>query len=170
MATLKPLLDQLMKRQDLTRAQAETAMRTIIEGVDPCQIAALLVLLQAKGETPSEVAGMVSVMREHMVHVDPGGTCIDIVGTGGDGHHTVNFSTAASVVAAACGARVAKHGNRSVSSQCGSADVLEAATLNVGLQVGRAVEMAAAIVAWAVVRACVVVQETAARLDVALGC
>jgi len=126
MATLKPLIDQLMKRQDLTRAQAETAMRTIIEGVDPCQIAALLVLLQAKGETPSEVAGMVSVMREHMVHVDPGGTCIDIVGTGGDGHHTVNFSTAASVVAAACGARVAKHGNRSVSSQCGSADVLEA--------------------------------------------
>lgn len=68
---------------------------------------------------------MVSVMREHMVSVNPGGTCIDIVGTGGDGHHTVNFSTAASVVAAACGAKVAKHGNRSVSSQCGSADVLE---------------------------------------------
>jgi len=124
MATLKPFINQLMERKDLTRDQAESAMRAIIEGVDPCQTASLLVLLQAKGETPSEVAGMVSVMREHMVRVN-GGTCIDIVGTGGDGHHTVNFSTAASVVAAACGARVAKHGNRSVSSQCGSADVLE---------------------------------------------
>ena len=125
MAGLKSQIDLLIARRDLTRDQAETAMRTIIEGVDPCQTAALLVLLQAKGETPSEVAGMVSVMREHMVRVTPPGPCIDIVGTGGDGHHTVNFSTAASVVAAACGACVAKHGNRSVSSQCGSADVLE---------------------------------------------
>uniref|UniRef100_A0A7S2FP51 anthranilate phosphoribosyltransferase n=1 Tax=Haptolina brevifila TaxID=156173 RepID=A0A7S2FP51_9EUKA len=105
--------------------ESEAAMRDIITGVDPCQTSAFLVLLRAKGETPSEVAGMVSVMREHMVRVNSGGACIDIVGTGGDGYHTVNFSTAASLVAAACGARVAKHGNRSVSSQCGSADVLE---------------------------------------------
>ena len=125
MATLKPQIEKVMARSDLTRAEAEAAMRAIIGGVDPCQTAALLVLMQAKGETPSEVAGMVTVMREHMVPVNSGGTCIDIVGTGGDGHHTVNFSTAASVIAAACGARVAKHGNRSVSSQCGSADVLE---------------------------------------------
>jgi len=67
----------------------------------------------------------VTAMRDHMVPVKPGGTVVDIVGTGGDGHHTVNFSTAASFVAASCGARVAKHGNRSVSSSCGSADVLE---------------------------------------------
>jgi len=125
MASLKPFIEQLMAKVDLTRAEAEMAMRTIVQGVDPCQTAALLVLLQSKGETPSEVAGMVSVMREHMVAVKPSRTCIDIVGTGGDGHHTVNFSTAASIVAAACGACVAKHGNRSVSSQCGSADVLE---------------------------------------------
>lgn len=122
---LKPLIEALVARRDLTRAEAESGMRGIIAGVDPCQTSAFLLLLRAKGETPSEVAGMVSVMREHMVTVDPGGSCIDIVGTGGDGHHTVNFSTAASIVAAACGACVAKHGNRSVSSQCGSADVLE---------------------------------------------
>mgnify|MGYP006103328139 FL=1 len=80
-----------------------------------------------QGETPSEVAALVSVMRKHMNVVDGGPTpCLDIVGTGGDGHHTVNFSTAAAVVAAACGVRVAKHGNRSVSSKSGSADVLEA--------------------------------------------
>ena len=122
---LKPLIEALVTRRDLTREEAESGMRGIIAGVDPCQTSAFLLLLRAKGETPSEVAGMVSVMREHMVTVDPGGSCVDIVGTGGDGHHTVNFSTAASIVAAACGACVAKHGNRSVSSQCGSADVLE---------------------------------------------
>ena len=125
MATLKALIDALLAKRDLSREEAETAMRTIIQGVEPCQTAALLVLLQAKGETPSEVAGMASVMREHMVAVRSDRPAIDIVGTGGDGHHTVNFSTAASVVAAACGACVAKHGNRSVSSACGSADVLE---------------------------------------------
>lgn len=80
-----------------------------------------------QGETPSEVAALVGVMRKHMIVVDGGpAPCLDIVGTGGDGHHTVNFSTAAAVVAAACGVRVAKHGNRSVSSKSGSADVLEA--------------------------------------------
>jgi len=76
---------------------------------------------------------MVTAMRAHMVNVNPGGTVVDIVGTGGDGHHTVNFSTAASVVVAACGAKVAKHGNRSVSSQCGSADVLEELGVTIAL-------------------------------------
>ena len=93
-------------------------MEAIIEGADPCQAAAFLVLLKAKGETGQEVAGMVSAMRNHMIPVSPGVPCVDIVGTGGDGHHTVNFSAAASVVAAACGASVAKHGNRSASSMC----------------------------------------------------
>ena len=122
---LKELINKLIARQNLTRHEAEAGVRAVIAGVDHCQTAAFLVLLRAKGETPSEVAGMVTAMRDHMVPVDPGGSVVDIVGTGGDGHHTVNFSTAASVVVAACGARVAKHGNRSVSSQCGSADVIE---------------------------------------------
>jgi len=125
LASLKDAIETLTARGDLTGAQADASVEMIIQGADPCQAAALLVLLRAKGETAAEVAGMVTAMRRHMVPVRAGGPCIDIVGTGGDGHHTVNFSTAASVVAAACGALVAKHGNRSVSSLCGSADVLE---------------------------------------------
>ena len=77
------------------------------------------------GETATEVAALVKVMRDHYIAVNCSGQLLDIVGTGGDGHHTVNFSTAAAILAAACGARVAKHGNRSVSSRSGSADVLE---------------------------------------------
>ena len=130
---LKPLIEALCARRDLTRAEAESGIRAVIAGVDNCQTAAFLVLLRAKGETPAEVAGMVTAMRDHMVRVDAGGSAVDIVGTGGDGHHTVNFSTAASFVAAACGARVAKHGNRSVSSQCGSADVLEELGVKIAL-------------------------------------
>jgi len=130
-AEMKALLDTLLLQNNLTREEACAGVEAIIEGADPCQAAAFLVLLKAKGETGQEVAGMVSAMRNHMIPVSPGVPCVDIVGTGGDGHHTVNFSTAASVVAAACGASVAKHGNRSVSSMCGSADVLE--TLGVDL-------------------------------------
>lgn len=122
---MKPLLEALLAKRDLSKEEAASGVESIISGADPCQAAAFLVLLQAKGETAQEVAGLVGEMRKHMVPVSPGVKCIDIVGTGGDGHHTVNFSTAASVVAAACGAKVAKHGNRSVSSMCGSADVLE---------------------------------------------
>ena len=132
--TLKPLLERLMERQDLSRDEAEAGCRSIIAGCDPCQTAAFLALLKAKGETPGEVAGMVTAMRSHMVAVNPGpGPVVDIVGTGGDGHHTVNFSTCASIVVAACGAKVAKHGNRSVSSQCGSADVLEELGIKIAL-------------------------------------
>jgi len=83
------------------------------------------VLLRAKGETPDEVEGIVRTMRDHMTAVDVDGPLLDIVGTGGDGAHTVNLSTTAAIVAASCGVRVAKHGNRSVSSKAGSADVLE---------------------------------------------
>ena len=117
-AEMKQLLDTLLQQNNLTREEACAGVEAIIEGADPCQAAAFLVLLKAKGETGQEVAGMVSAMRNHMIPVSPGVPCVDIVGTGGDGHHTVNFSTAASVVAAACGASVAKHGNRSVSSMC----------------------------------------------------
>ena len=113
---LKPLIEKLIARTDLTREEAESGVRAVIAGCDQCQTAAFLVLLRAKGETPAEVAGMVTAMRDHMVPVNPGGTVVDIVGTGGDGHHTVNFSTAASFVAASCGAKVAKHGNRSAAA------------------------------------------------------
>ncbi|KAL1519941.1 hypothetical protein AB1Y20_023428 [Prymnesium parvum] len=122
---MKPLLETLLSGASLTAEQAADGVERIIAGADACQAAAFLVLLKAKGESPQEVAGMVTAMRRHMVRVHAGVSTIDIVGTGGDGHHTVNVSSGAAVVMAACGAKVAKHGNRSVSSQCGSADVLE---------------------------------------------
>jgi len=104
-------------------------MASIASGSVPdAQIAAFLALLRSKGETAAEIAGLASTMRELAAPVNAQGLglLLDIVGTGGDGHNTVNISTAASVVAASCGALVAKHGNRSVSSKSGSADVLEA--------------------------------------------
>ena len=124
---LTRVIDQLISRENLTNDDMTLVTESIAAGaVDPVQISAFLCTLRAKGETSEEVAALVAVMRRHMNVVDCGDQpVLDIVGTGGDGHHTVNFSTAAAVVAAACGARVAKHGNRSVSSKSGSADVLE---------------------------------------------
>ncbi|KAJ1620115.1 anthranilate phosphoribosyltransferase [Pavlovales sp. CCMP2436] len=134
MENLKETIERLVAREDLTLQQAQEAVEAVINGADPHQCAAFLVLLRAKGETPLEVAGMVMAMRKHMVPVPIAGTTIDIVGTGGDGANTLNFSTAASVVAASCGARVAKHGNRSVSSKSGSADVLQALGIKLDLE------------------------------------
>eukprot|EP00939_MAST-03C_sp_MAST-3C-sp1_P001521 g1521.t1 len=127
MPTLKPYLERLVQGKNLTREEAQTCMDIVARGqVDSNQVAALLVLLRAKGETPDEVEGIVRTMRSHMTSVKtPEGPLLDIVGTGGDGAHTVNLSTTAAILAATCGARVAKHGNRSVSSKAGSADVLE---------------------------------------------
>jgi anthranilate phosphoribosyltransferase len=125
--SMRPYLEALMSRRDLSTADASAALRYAVSGsAAPAEIAAFLALLAAKGETAAEVAGVARAMRDVMVGVDCGdGALLDIVGTGGDGFGTVNISTAASVLAAACGCRVAKHGNRSVSSKCGSADVLE---------------------------------------------
>src|SRR5581483_531468 len=92
---------------------------------------AFLMLMRAKGETVEEVHGVIDAMRSAMIPVQVGCPVLDIVGTGGDGLHTLNISTAAAILAASCGVKVAKHGNRSVSSRAGSADVLEALGINI---------------------------------------
>ncbi len=126
---LNDVLNKLVSGQDLNAAEAESAMRTIMAGdATSAQIAAFLVALRMKGETTDEIAAATRVMRSLMTPVDlPAEHLTDIVGTGGDHASTFNVSTAASFVAAVGGARMAKHGNRSVSSKSGSADLLEAA-------------------------------------------
>lgn len=126
---LTETLNKLVSGQDLCAEEAETAMRSIMAGqASAAQIAAFLVALRMKGETAAEIAAAARVMRSLMTRVElPDQHLTDIVGTGGDHAGTFNVSTAASFVAAAGGARVAKHGNRSVSSKSGSADLLEAA-------------------------------------------
>src|SRR4051812_7346505 len=102
-------------------------MREVMSGeATAAQIAAFVVALRAKGESPQEVAGLADTMRDRATPVHLPLACVDIVGTGGDGAHTVNISTMASVVTAAAGVPVAKHGNRAASSSSGAADVLEA--------------------------------------------
>jgi anthranilate phosphoribosyltransferase len=121
-------LARLLEGASLGRAEARDVMGAIMRGeATPAQIGAFLVALRAKGETVDEIAGCAEAMREHVVAVRPErDDLVDTAGTGGDGAHTLNISTAAALVAAAAGAGVAKHGNRAVSSACGSADVLEA--------------------------------------------
>ena len=123
----------LVERKDLTAEEAHAAMTEIMEGVaTSAQIAAFLVALRMKGETITEVTEFARVMREHVVPVRPTRRpLVDTCGTGGDGLNTFNISTTAAFVAVGAGAAVAKHGNRSVSSKCGSADVLEALGIKV---------------------------------------
>lgn len=122
----KAALEQLYKNDNLSTKQCSELMELIAAGeADPVQIGALLVLMHQKGETADEIAAFAAVLRTHCTKVSAPAGAIDIVGTGGDGHDTVNISTSAAVVIAACGVVVAKHGNRSVSSKSGSTDVLE---------------------------------------------
>ena len=130
----KDVLSQLLERQDLTQDTMLGLMRQVMSGeLTPAQISAFLIALRAKGETVDEIAAAAMVMRELSTKVAIQDTehLIDTCGTGGDGIQTFNVSTVCAFVAAAAGAKVAKHGGRSVSSTCGSADVLEALGVNV---------------------------------------
>src|SRR2546428_7480760 len=133
-----PLREQIRLAVDgihLSRAQAAAAMDAMLDGNAPvAQMSALLVALRMKGETPDEIAGAAQALRSRAARVEVSGDrLIDTCGTGGDASHTFNISTTSAFVAAAGGARVAKHGNRAVSSKCGSADVLAALGVEVEL-------------------------------------
>ncbi|MFM2128620.1 MAG: Anthranilate phosphoribosyltransferase, partial [Pseudomonadota bacterium] len=130
--TLLPFLHRVAARVDLPIGEAREAMGVLLEcGASPVEISAFLVALRMKGETASEVAGFAQAMRAHMVRVDAGADIVDNCGTGGDQSGTFNISTTAAFVLAGAGAKVAKHGNRSISSATGAADVLEALGVNV---------------------------------------
>ena len=128
---MKAFLAKVLKGERLTEEEAGGAMATIMAGeATPAQIGALLAALAVRGETEDEVVGFARVMRERAVPLRARGA-VDTCGTGGDGAGTFNISTVASLVVAACGVPVAKHGNRSASGSCGSADVLEALGLRI---------------------------------------
>lgn len=140
------LITTLINGQDLSRADSEWAMEQVMtDRSNPVQLAAFLVALRAKGETVQELAGLVDVMVRHSVKIEIPGPAVDIVGTGGDMHKTVNISTMSSIVAAGAGARVIKHGNRAASSSSGAADVLEALGLRLDLPTERVVEVASEV-------------------------
>ena len=146
LSMLRPFIAKAINRTDLTADEAEHAMTVIMTGqATQAQIGAYLVALRMKGETIPEITGSVRAMRNVAVKVklETKESVYDIVGTGGDGAHTFNISTAAAFVLAGTGRKVAKHGNRAASSQCGSADVLSALGVNLDLtaeQVAQAIE------------------------------
>lgn len=131
---LKSSIKKLMKGENLDAIACQQALDTIVDPTtNPLQIAAFLVLLRAKKETADEVSAFVKSLRDKMIVVPTSHAVLDIVGTGGDGLNTINISTGSAMLAASCGIKVAKHGNRSVSSLTGSADVLEALGVHIQL-------------------------------------
>lgn len=134
---LKPYIAKVMNRENLGVIEAEEAMNVIMTGqATPAQISGYLVALRMKGETVEEIIGSARAMRAQACPVQVTSDdqpLLDIVGTGGDGAHSINISTAASFIVAGAGRRVAKHGNRAASSRCGSADVLAALGVNLDL-------------------------------------
>ena len=130
------LLEKILAGTDLSEQEAAAMVRAMATGDLPQPLAGgLLVALRAKGEVAAEIRGAARTMRELAVRPDiaPGEPYVDIVGTGGDGSGSLNLSTGSALLAAACGAKVLKHGNRSISSRSGSADVLQALGLPVPL-------------------------------------
>ncbi|WP_028610538.1 anthranilate phosphoribosyltransferase [Paenibacillus harenae] len=139
--TMQQALGQLIRGSDLTRDEARSVMNIMMRGeATPAQIAGVITALRMKGETKDEIAGFAEVMREHSSRVNTEQEdLLDTCGTGGSGIHKFNISTASSIIAAAAGIRVAKHGNRAMSGKTGSADVLEA----LGVQITISPEQAA---------------------------
>jgi anthranilate phosphoribosyltransferase len=127
MSELKPIIAKAADGKPLSREEARTAFGIMMSGdATPSQIAGLLMALRVRGETVDEITGAVEIMREKMIRVAAPAGAIDIVGTGGDASGSYNISTCAAIVAAGAGLKVAKHGNRALSSRSGAADVLMA--------------------------------------------
>jgi anthranilate phosphoribosyltransferase len=141
--SLLPFLHRVAARASRSAEEARAAMNVLLTGAaSPVETAGFLVALRMKGETPEELAGFARAMREHMIVVEAGVEAVDVCGTGGDASGTFNISTTAAFVLAGAGAHVAKHGNRSISSATGGADVLEA----LGIRVTVTAEEAAAAI------------------------
>jgi anthranilate phosphoribosyltransferase len=143
---IREAIANLISGNSLTMGEAAQVMEEIMGGeVTPAQFGAFVTALRLKGETADEIAGLASVMRSKAIRVTTADPVIDVVGTGGDGSNSFNISTTAAFVVAGAGLKVAKHGNRAMSSQCGSADVLEALGVKLELtaeQVQRCLEEA----------------------------
>jgi anthranilate phosphoribosyltransferase len=134
MESFKPLLAKVAAGAELSRSEAFDAFEAMLSGdVTPAQIGGLLMGLRVRGEAVEEITGAVAAMRARMLKVKAPDGAIDIVGTGGDGSGSYNVSTLASIIVAACGAPVAKHGNRAASSRSGASDVLAALGVKIGL-------------------------------------
>ncbi|NNM59757.1 MAG: anthranilate phosphoribosyltransferase [Legionellales bacterium] len=132
--TLKTSIEKLMRKENLDRLTCQDAVNEILDAdANSLQIAAFLVLLRSKTETPEELAGMIAGLKQRMIPVSTKHKVMDIVGTGGDGAGTVNISTGSAILAASCGVKIAKHGNRAATSLAGSADVLEAFGIEINL-------------------------------------
>lgn len=142
----KPLLAKVASGEGLSGPEAATAFGIILRGeASEVQVASFVSFLHLRGETPGEIAAAAQVLRDNMVRVDAPASAIDMVGTGGDGVGTLNISTAAAIVVAACGIKVAKHGNRALSSRSGAADVLAALGVRLSLppaQIARCIDQA----------------------------
>jgi len=132
---IKKAIQSVIEGNNLSEKEMIEVMRVIMEGnATDAQIAAFLTALRIKGETVEEITGAVRVMREKVAAIKSPPNTVDTCGTGGDMSHTFNISTTSALVVASCGVPVAKHGNRSVSSSCGSADVLEALGIKIDLE------------------------------------